>query len=328
MQTIVASIAIIGSGAVIALAVVLARLTQRRLAWMAVAIGGVLVHLATWQEVALAAPGEEAAAGKLISTVLQVAGLALLALGWVVVIPLLRQWRQERLEHRRELRQLRLVTDSVPQILISIDRIQRVRYINQTGLIWFATSPLQAIGTPIEKVIGPDFYEVLQAQLENALTGEPASYDNVPFQRGQASRRYSICYLPEKNDLGVVQGVHIVIDDVTEQLSALHHIHEADLKMAEMAMLRKTSATYAHEINSPLTGIIAAAGMLGDAGLDEEAREELAKDVLGAAKRIKEVTQALERLQDPQYRGYGVGKAQIIELDPTRRQPPGQVASK
>jgi PAS domain-containing protein len=320
MPTVIASLAVIGTGAMIAVAVLLAQLTQRRLAWAGVALGAALLHLATWQEVALAAPGGDVAAGRLLSTTLQIIGIALLALGWVVLIPLVRQWRRERLEHRGELRQIRLVTDSVPQILISIDRSQRVRYINQTGLIWFGTCPADALGALISQVAGPEYYEVIQAQLEHALTGEPASYDNVPVQLGQHSRRYSICYLPEKNDEGVVQGVHIVIDDVTEQLAALHKLHEADLKMAELSTLRKTSATYAHEINSPLTGILAAADMLADPTMDPQDRKELAADVLGAAKRIKEVTQALERLQDPQYRKYGVGKAQIIELQSALQQ--------
>ncbi len=328
MLTIVASIALSGLLALIALTTLLARMTGRRFAWVTVALGGILIHLAAWQQIAYAAPASEAAAGQLLATSLQIAGIALLALGWVAVIPLLKQWRQERLEHRRELRQLRLVTDSVPQILISIDRQQRVRYINQTGLIWFATSPLQAIGATLNKIIGPDYYETIQAQLEQALTGEPASYDNVPVHCGSGTRRYNICYLPEKNDQGEVQGVHLVIDDVTDQLEALSHVHEADLKMAELSMLRRTSATYAHEINSPLTGIIAAADMLGEAGMDEQERAELAQDVLSAAKRIMEVTQALEKLQEPHYRGYGVGKAQIIELEPNRRQPPGQAVAK
>ena len=327
MQTLAATIALVGMGAIAALAIALARMTRSWAAWVAVGLGGVLVHLATLHETAYAGQAAGSEASRLLTITLQVIGIALLALGWVVVVPLLRQWRRERGVHRRELRQLRLVTDSVPQILISIDSGQRVRFMNQTGLIWFATSPQQAIGAPVRNVIGAEYYDVIQAQLENALGGEPASYDNVPVELSKQLNRYSICYLPEKNDLGQVQGVHIVMDDVTDQLEALRHGHEADLKMAEMSMLRKTSATYAHEINSPLTGIIGAAGMLGDASLDDESRAELARDVLQAAKRIKEVTQALERLQDPKFRGYGVGAAQIIELDKNHRQPPGKAAS-
>jgi signal transduction histidine kinase len=320
MQITLASIAVIGTGAMIALAALLARMTRRHWAWTGVGAGAALLLLAAWHGTALAAQGGAPGAGQLLTYTLQIGGLALLALGWLVLVPLLRQWRQERIEHRLELRQIRMVTDSVPQILISVDRLQRVRYMNQTGLIWFSTSPADALGTPLGQVAGPEYYEVIESQLEQALTGEPASYDNVPIQLGQQIRHYSICYLPEKNDLSVVQGVHIVIDDVTDQLSALYQLHEADLKMAELAMLRKTSATYAHEINSPLTGILAAADMLADPGMDPEERKELAGDVLQAAKRIKEVTLALERLQDPQYRKYGVGKAQIIELETALRQ--------
>lgn len=210
--------------------------------------------------------------------------------------------------------QLQLINDAVPLLLIYVDRGQVVHYLNSTAEKWFGTNVSSACSLTLEALVGCEFYATIQAQVKQALTGESSNYGNVPTQAGNDSRHYSMAYIPDVDSLGEVRGLLIVVEDITDQIRSLQELHEADLRMAELKVIRSTAATYAHEINNPLTGIICASQMIAEGKIEEAECCKMALELLAAAKRIEHVTKQLAQLENPSYRKYVTGKTEIIEV--------------
>jgi PAS domain S-box-containing protein len=210
--------------------------------------------------------------------------------------------------------QLQLINDAVPLLLIYIDRGQVVLYLNSTAEKWFGTSVSSNCSMKLDALVGCDFYATIQAQVKHALTGESSNYGNVPTPAGNDSRHYSMAYIPDVDSLGEVRGLLIVVEDITDQIRSLQELHEADLRMAELKVIRSTAATYAHEINNPLAGIICASQMIAQGEIDDTESRKMALELLAAAKRIAHVTKQLAELENPSYRKYVTGKTEIIEV--------------
>jgi PAS domain S-box-containing protein len=89
---------------------------------------------------------------------------------------------------------------------------------------------------------------------------------------------------------------------------------EAQLQTAELRAIRATTATYAHEINTPLAGILANAQMLREALADGQAGSnaplaalneqqlEMLDETAAAAQQISRVLDQMQRLCEPSYR--------------------------
>jgi PAS domain S-box-containing protein len=241
-------------------------------------------------------------------------GLALLALGWITLIPVMRKWHAERQRRTIELRQLNMVTNSLPLLLFFIDTDQRVQFINGLAQMWFGTSAGDAQDTRLDHVVGPSFYHAMQAQIEDALSGEQSAYENVPIGDGD-ERNYSILYLPERDLSGQVIGLHIVIEDVTDQLRAMEKLRETEIKIAELQTIRKTAATYEHEVFNPLAGIMGLAQLMQEeTDMPDEDRADMISQVYEAAQRIQAVTARIKEMENPQYIPYPTGNIEILKL--------------
>lgn len=101
--------------------------------------------------------------------------------------------------------------------------------------------------------------------------------------------------------------------DITEQQRAENKLSEARRAEAELAGIRKITATYAHEINNPLTGILGLAQILLEDNGDDESAEEMLTEIQAAARRIKHVIQKMESISHPKTRPY-LERAELIDL--------------
>lgn len=65
---------------------------------------------------------------------------------------------------------------------------------------------------------------------------------------------------------------------------------------AEMETIRKTTATYAHEINNPLAGVIGSIQLFQDNGLLPDERRQMLAEMMRASYRIRDVVSQMEHL--------------------------------
>ena len=90
---------------------------------------------------------------------------------------------EEALRHNEE--RLRLITDALPVCISYIDEQQRYRFANKNYERWFGYSQEAILGKHIQEVIGATAYETVQGYIEQALAGEPVTYETeIPYPSG------------------------------------------------------------------------------------------------------------------------------------------------
>jgi two-component system sensor kinase FixL len=128
----------------------------------------------------------------------------------------------------------------------------------------FGYTAEEAIDRPITILIPPDRHNEERTILERIRRGERIEhYETVRERKDGSSVVISLTVSPVKNVEGVIMGASKIVRDITEQKMA--EARERAL-MAELANLNRAatagvlSASIAHELNQPLTGIAAKAG--------------------------------------------------------------------
>ena len=91
-------------------------------------------------------------------------------------------------------------------------------------------------------------------------------------------------------------------------------LRKAEIEKAELEGIHKVTATLAHEINNPLTGIVGMVQLLKEEAPAGSDTREMLQETLVAAKRIKDVILKMEALNRPKFKDY-IGKTKIIDLD-------------
>lgn len=122
-------------------------------------------------------------------------------------------------------------------------------------------------------------------------------------------------------------------DGINRMLESLEEAERAGaqkMREAEVRAIRMTAATYAHEINNPLAGLVGYLQILRDDENPGTERCQVYTEMLDATQRISEVIGKIEGLHSPRRR-HLAGRARLLELgeSPSQdgaRQPDGKVS--
>ncbi|GAB2771085.1 PAS domain S-box-containing protein [Hymenobacter luteus] len=116
-------------------------------------------------------------------------------------------------------RQLQLITDSLPILISYIDRAQTYQFANQAYESWFQLSPRQLLGRPVVDIIGERAYQNVQGYIQRALAGERLDFEaQMPYRSG-FTRHIRTSYVPDVRD-GQVLGFYSMVLDITAQVAA------------------------------------------------------------------------------------------------------------
>ena len=118
---------------------------------------------------------------------------------------------EEALRHNEE--RLRLITDALPVCISYIDEQQRYRFANKNYERWFGYSQESIDGKHLQEVIGATAYETVQGYIEQALAGEPVTYEaEIPYLSG--TRFIEANLVPHwQNER--VKGYYALINDIS-----------------------------------------------------------------------------------------------------------------
>lgn len=118
---------------------------------------------------------------------------------------------------RESRNRLRLVTDSVPVMIVYCDGEQRYRYVNKPYVERFGITPREVIGRRISEVLGDAAYADIRQYVEAVLEGRPVEFE-VEMTYERIGIRHMHCnYVPDVGDGGSVKGFYALIRDVTER---------------------------------------------------------------------------------------------------------------
>jgi diguanylate cyclase (GGDEF)-like protein/PAS domain S-box-containing protein len=119
--------------------------------------------------------------------------------------------RLQRSEHS-----LRSIADNMPVLICYLDRDHRYRFANATYRDWFGIEPEHLIGKRVDELFPPALYEARRPYMEQAMRGgERVSYEMEVDIRGWR-RHLRTTYVPDRATDGSVQGLYVLIQDITE----------------------------------------------------------------------------------------------------------------
>ncbi|OYZ22296.1 MAG: hypothetical protein B7Y39_07790 [Bdellovibrio sp. 28-41-41] len=166
--------------------------------------------------------------------------------------------------------QHRLILDSIPALVAYWDKNQICQFANKSYLDWFGNDREQLLGKSMYELLGPTLYQANLAHIQNALKGEPQTFDReLKYLKTGETRYTSAQYIPD-NENGQIKGFYVLVFDVTE-LKRLELKAVDEARKAQEASKAKSDflANMSHEIRTPLNGVIGMASVLAGTTLDQ-----------------------------------------------------------
>lgn len=147
-------------------------------------------------------------------------------------------------------RHLREITDTLPTIIVEVDKHQRFCFINQACADFFGMPAEEAIGRRLPEVLGADLMAAHAPHVQTVLAGGSARYEvTVGDARGEVGT-YDMHMVPRRAaDTGEVIGLYAFGTNIT----ALKRIDR---------MKTEFISTVSHELRTPLTSIRGSLGLM------------------------------------------------------------------
>lgn len=202
-------------------------------------------------------------------------------------------------------RKLEMLVEQSPSAIIVLDGSFRITEWNRAAEATFGYSAAEALGQHAGFIIPPPDLPATLAALEQILlTGERNKNVNNNVRKDGSIilcewSNAALCAAGD-SDRGIISSCQ----DVTAQQAAAYSAEQARVREAELRTIERTTATYAHEVNNPLTGIIANMQMLLDHEAEGSERWLMLRETLGAAQKIGNVIRAMQSINKPSYRDY------------------------
>jgi PAS domain S-box-containing protein len=231
--------------------------------------------------------------------------------------------RQVQFEETRETarRYLEDILNNVNLGVVVLNDEMRVTNVNRAqesfwGRLGVNVSWVEAIGKPISELVSKDAEEPWD-RITATVLKDGKSYEG-PDRRYATTEGDLILWVaitPLRDQAGNLVGAIQVSEDVTERVRLEEELHEAEVVAGRLEAVKETAITVNHEINNPLTTILAIAQVLLMSGenLDEKTRTRL-ETVEREVKPIAEVTQRLQKMDELKSDDYIADGPKMIDL--------------
>jgi two-component system NtrC family sensor kinase len=160
---------------------------------------------------------------------------------------------RELLREREQLseRYWRVVQMASDAIVIT-DTARQIAFANPAASALFGYSEAELLGMPVERLSPVEVREAVARRETAALAGEPQRYETFVLRAGGERRTVSVSSAPLR-ERDKITGVITSLRDVTEE----RRLAEQLLQREKLAAIGQLVSGVAHELNNPLTGIIA-----------------------------------------------------------------------
>src|SRR5215472_12657881 len=148
----------------------------------------------------------------------------------------------------------------------------------------------ELLGRPLLELAAPKFSRALAEAVHSTLNGQQVDNLELEFaHRSGVAGKYSANLSPMRDERGTVTSIVLVLTDITD--SAL--LRDKLVHAEKMAAVGQLVSGVAHEVNNPLTAILAFTDLLMEnPDLPEGARKDL-RVILQEAQRTKQIVQNL-----------------------------------
>ena len=211
-----------------------------------------------------------------------------------------------------EARYERLV-ETASDAIFSVDREGRFTSVNRSIEFAIGRRKEHLLGTPFRDTLYPETLEVAEQLFSEMLEGKRGRAELAYSMPGGERRIGSITTAPIIEQ-GVVTGAVGIMRDITEE----RRLAEELLQREKLAAIGQLVSGVAHELNNPLTGIIAFAQLLhATASMSADQRDAL-ETIHREAKRAAKIVSNLllfARQRDPERRATDINKVMLDTLE-------------
>jgi PAS domain S-box-containing protein len=168
--------------------------------------------------------------------------------------------RRVEAQLRSSERQLREMANVVPAMVCFLDTDNRYRFVNDAYATWHGWEQRQMEGRLLREVIGEQTYSELEESIAAALAGQPTHFRGQMDDAEGRTVPVEVSLVPRYDEQGDTAGYLVVIFDVTDEVAArdADRRHRAELAhVSRVATLGELTASIAHELNQPLSAIVA-----------------------------------------------------------------------
>lgn len=207
--------------------------------------------------------------------------------------------------------------DSVPDPVLVLDDQVRILRVNQAAAFLFGLSYEQIVGKSCDALISATNKVFDRGLLERCAQSK--EHEEEEIHDAARDRWFLASASPITDTQGRITGFLYLARDVTERKQAQAEAHRRLTELAHVtrvASLGELASSLTHEINQPLTAILAnaqaAQRFLAPPNPDLYEVQQILGDIVGDAKRVCEVVRrmrALLRKQTPSYESFDLNEA-------------------
>ncbi|OLP60176.1 hybrid sensor histidine kinase/response regulator [Xaviernesmea oryzae] len=128
--------------------------------------------------------------------------------------------------------EIRRITDALPLLVGYVGRDGIYRFANRGYIDWFGRKPEEVVGRHLREVIGDAFYARRLALIERGFAGEAIVTDTLIERPDGEERAAEIRYVPDIRADGTVEGLYIVILDITERKKVESDLQRSNARFA------------------------------------------------------------------------------------------------
>lgn len=113
-----------------------------------------------------------------------------------------------------------IALNNIPLLVSYMDTNLNYIYVNKSYEEWFGVSKEKCLKSNMKDIVGVVGLERVQKYLDAAIGGEQQEFEiELPYRFG-GSKKIHVKYFPDKDLKGSVQGIIVVVEDLTEQLAS------------------------------------------------------------------------------------------------------------
>lgn len=218
---------------------------------------------------------------------------------YVVIQDISAQIKAARFIQKKE-EELRKIIDKLPAFIGYWNRDFINVHANQAYADFFGKTPQEVKGKHLKDVLGIKLYEENLPYIQAALQGSVQCFESKIYTRENKIRETLVNYIPDDSSEGKVEGLFVIITDISQVKRLEKERQEMEAKMifsSKMSLLGEMAGSLAHEINNPITIIAGLTSRLQtlaqDKKFDEAVFTNALKKVDSTVRRIARIIHGL-----------------------------------
>lgn len=113
--------------------------------------------------------------------------------------------------------QLRVIADTVPALISYVDKGGRYRFNNRAYEKWFGKAREEIAGKHMREVLGEEAWKKVRPHFNRVMAGDEVTFEDLLPYKGAGARWVSVTYTPHVSASGTVEGMIVMVSDVTQR---------------------------------------------------------------------------------------------------------------